>query len=436
MDAKDGRWRKVWVRLFQALITVVLVIALAEALVYFLASRKEKQVLDRWAAYGGGTLDENFAALPRHKTDAAARKIEEIAATMGMVNKDAGGNTTYPSLPAALTNYHMAELDKPSAAIAPPTPEVSALLAERAQGMDSLRQALAAGTVPLWESDPDKLYAAPIPPVLLQINLTRLLTADALAALSAGDAGRALADAEAGWTLTQSLEDRPELIARYVSMAETRMWMALLRKVPAAPEVWRERLKGRQPRERLIRSLRFEAVMAVMMARKGGAELTQVGVLSGGFVDTLSVPLMRFWLFDAAGRTLDLVDALERQEPCSGPYDAVSKQVEESIPRWSLLARIAMPNLSDGWMRAERYALDAELTQKVLQLKAGRGGDGAWPPVPAGFEACFCPKAKWVASVQDGALTVSLENGPTFSETASWNKYPLRYEEPAPAPKK
>jgi hypothetical protein len=70
---------------------------------------------------------------------------------------------------------------------------------------------------------------------------------------------------------------------------------------------------------------------------------------------------------------------------CDVDDAAMMNAVVASIPRWNVLARTAIPNLSGVWQRVSRVTPEVELTAKVLQLRGGqtpnadsRCSDGQW----------------------------------------------------------
>ncbi len=433
MDERRMSFRKVLYGATKGLLVAAALLGLAEGLLLFFAVRKEKRVETRWAASRAGSLEKLYAQMPRTRTNASAKALEEAAVALGAARREPDGRLTNTPLPAGANEYVLAESQKPAGSVAPPPEALAAFLRDHAADLDSVRRTLSAGPAPVWDSIPEELYRAPLPALIPVLNLQRLLAADALAALAGADATRALADAEAGWALNQVTLARPELICKLTGLATIRIWAGVLRKMPAIPEAWPARLKAFDPWEHLRQACRCEATFLYMLGQRGGVEILDAKVLEGGFLDALAGPYVRLCLADTAGRLLEMVEAFEARGRCGGPYETVGLDAEKAIPSWNVVGRVALPNLADAWARADRLGLDLELTERALQIKGLRTAEGGWPAsAPQGFEKSLCPKARWTFATQGGGFTIVLENGPEFPEKATWATLPLRYEEPAP----
>jgi hypothetical protein len=69
---------------------------------------------------------------------------------------------------------------------------------------------------------------------------------------------------------------------------------------------------------------------------------------------------------------------------------------------------IVIPNLRNAFQRADRLALEAELTGKILRLKEVRRARGAWPRPSAEISSSRFPGLSWNYSVDGGAMTIAL----------------------------
>ena len=73
----------------------------------------------------------------------------------------------------------------------------------------------------------------------------------------------------------------------------------------------------------------------------------------------------------------------------------------------AIVVAISMPNIRNAFRRADRLALDAELTEKVLQAKAARTAAGAWPSPSAEIAASRFPGLGWNYRVDGGTMTIA-----------------------------
>lgn len=90
------------------------------------------------------------------------------------------------------------------------------------------------------------------------------------------------------------------------------------------------------------------------------------------------------WLSSYSDIMRQTILRLRDAEPCALDPATVQKEVDASIPWWSLLAKIAIPNLARAWTVSTNTALDAELpwTRKASAGWSRRRPD--WP-LPTGW---------------------------------------------------
>jgi hypothetical protein len=74
----------------------------------------------------------------------------------------------------------------------------------------------------------------------------------------------------------------------------------------------------------------------------------------------------------------------------------------------SILMSIALPNIRNSFERADRLALDAELTGKILRAKEARRAQGAWPQPSTEIAASRFPGLSWNYAVDSGVMTIAL----------------------------
>jgi hypothetical protein len=270
------------------------------------------------------------------------------------------------------------------------------------------------------------LFEEPGPPVYLLIDLQRLLAADALTALQAGDGARSMDDLEALWRMAEGLSgaDDDRRLLRWLAL---RLCAGTLRKSPAASPEWLDRFRSVDPRRDMAQAAQDDACRNYMIAR--GRYLT--GSLKPKTpTEWLFLPLARTMMADSAGLYLEAIRAVETAGPCTGPYDKVVESVLPRPPGSDVIAWIAIPNTADGWDRADRLRLDLELTERILALKALP--PGAPLALTQEAEASLCPGARWCVTSDGENIVLALVNAPpSLSEKTGGFALPLRCEIPA-----
>ena len=93
-----------------------------------------------------------------------------------------------------------------------------------------------------------------------------------------------------------------------------------------------------------------------------------------------------------------------------------------------------MPNIRNSFERADRLALDAELTGKILRMKEVRRARGAWPEPSAEIAASRFPGLSWNYRPAGNAATIALERDVTNPFPKNSLVLPLSFTATAPAP--
>ncbi|HWZ86371.1 MAG TPA: hypothetical protein VN032_09220, partial [Thermoanaerobaculia bacterium] len=177
-----------------------------------------------------GDTAETLARYPKRDDSAAAVRLIELAHHIGVYlarpkshQPGANESTEEKAVWQAIGNYNDAELTKSGGMVSAPPENVRAHLDSHEGEIGTLVDFLIESEPPTWESEVALGAEAPIPNLLGQIRLHRLLVARALclAALGQDDrAGRALL---ASWNLNKSLRDRPEVISQLIAITAARM---------------------------------------------------------------------------------------------------------------------------------------------------------------------------------------------------------------------
>jgi hypothetical protein len=408
-----------------------------------LAERWAQEADRAWTALG--TPMTAFAArFPKHGPNESARRLADVAASLGieMAAPGASSGSTTPAAEATafqairveLDQWLDAQLGNPSDRIAPPPDKLAGFLSAHANGIQYLAAQVQAGEVPAWEQDLDRLAEAPVPFAKGHRALHRLLCASALEAQRQGRSDRALEGIDAAGRARASLQDRPELVSRLMELDSLGTEAGALRKLEGATPRWYARRTEGDPRKSMLVSLQAEAWMLSTLLLRAGT----VSTPRDGKPPTLSARVWGFYekpyaLLAAADYSRALARtaaSLKDQQACffeAEGIKAVDERAREEIGRWNVM-RLALPSVAGIWAAVDRARFQRELTAKVLELRTLRSPEGAWPRQAPGIESSACPGNRWtyVVSADGGAVL-------TASQSPSRGVPAVRFEGAPPA---
>lgn len=391
-----------------------------------------------------GSMEDVLERYPRREANDEARRLERLSAAIGvdLATRSAEGRDR-PDPPRAaeldrikpsLGSYLKQQLEKPERRIDPPPPDLERFLEARAADLDALRRELRAGGDPRWELQLDLLLAAPIPNLLGQIYLQKLLLADALVRTHHGDHATALADLEASWRLNTALRDDPVLITQLIAIAVARNQVGCLRKLEAVPPRWRDRLREHDYRVSFVNAALLDAWIWTQID-----DLRQIGGADGYLARaawSLTKPYVKYCLADVSEEVLWRLRYFRDAGPvCDVDLATGDLDLGVEIPAWNLVGGwSAPPDLSGAALRVTRLELDLELTERILRAGEAREEErAAWPDLPDGAQRCrSCPRERWVYRLEaDGSLTIELSRGLSWG-TVTGPVLPTRFTLPPP----
>ena len=134
-----------------------------------------------------------------------------------------------------------------------------------------------------------------------------------------------------------------------------------------------------------------------------------------------------------------MTEAAVKSPVSDGDGASLADAFRVGMGRWAAAAP-PIPGLGAAWKRADRLALEAELTNKVFDIRAKRDPSGAWPASIPGIEASKAENVKWTYAVTaEGRASVATNrvlNWPDrWSSILGWVSEPPAAKT-APAPKK
>jgi hypothetical protein len=386
------------------------------------------EVTQRGWARTLGSWDEILERYPPREANAAALELERQSAALGidLATRSYEGRErpapkkvlAFRRVKLAIGEYLQEQIERPHREAKPPPPELAAFLDAHRAELETMQEVLRHGEAPYWELRLDLTFEAPVPNLLGQIDLQRLLLAETLERNARGDRGGARAGLEASWKLNRALRDDPQLITQLIAMAVTRMQVGVLRQLEVAPDAWLRRLSEHDFRESLFLSMQLEARLMTLIDH--GALIDGELMPLQRLLVILGRPYARFCfatVSDEFRRRLDRLAEVEAM--CWGRFADTGVDLEVPVPRWNLLGKLVVPYLGGAVERLARLELDLELSGKLLELEAARAGGGVWPPELPGIEAsAVCPAERWVYRIEpDGGMTIA------FSREHDWRNY-------------
>lgn len=412
-------------RLWKALALTVL-LAAGAFLVWYAgssvwAARREKQALDGWSA-SGSPLPALAASFPKQASNAAALSLEKAALALGIhLEPSAGAGSVEPEPPGMdregktewgrtrvpLTKWTTTEAERPEANVAPPPAAVAAWLTGHAAELEGIERALVEGPAPEWAQDTSLLFAAPVPNMGGHLQLHTVLLGRALSRAASGDPAGAERSLLASWNLAAPERRRADVPSRSIAWIATHLELGVLRKLSVSDAPWRARVAAWDPRESVRRSWALEAWTTWQAARRRQEAGVAEGAPRGLLARFVAAPGERL----EAAAFLDgwraMTEAAVKSPVSDGDGASLVGAFRDGLGRW---AAAAPPNplLASAWMRADRLVLEAELTDKVFDIRAKRDASGAWPPAIPGIEVSRAKNVSWkYAITADGRPSIA-----------------------------
>lgn len=366
-----------------------------------------------------GDPNRALAEFPAHDDNQAALRLVDLARSVGIsLARPEGRPRPWVESPAerdlnrAVAEYVDAELTRTGGEVGPPPATVREFFAARGRELDEIVRFLATSERPSWRVDVSLGPEAPVPNVLPQLRLQRLLVAEAL---NRAHLGRDIQGTErvfdASWALNASLRDRPDVISQLVAISIARLQVGLARRVPVDPERWRARLSDHDYRASLLRAMEVESIAALRDLPAGSSPSERTS--RADFLD-----VKRTFL------------AALRDSPVSdGPLEIPARKADvksRSLSAGGVMGMLA-PTLAGSVRRADRLIVDTELTVKVLEARMLRARLGRWPAEIPNIEASRVTGERWTYRVdRDGRMAIF------FSRELRWESHagmmlPLRH---------
>jgi hypothetical protein len=363
------------------------------ALLSFVASWRVDRARQGWQ-HTLGSREAILRRFPSREANAGALRLERLAARLGIELAPAKVEGRDRPSPEARRAYDRVRLDVIDTffldrlrLVEPErSPEaVRAFMDEHREELDAVLQSLRADPAPQWELQLEELDRMPVPSLLAQIHLQRLLLTGALT-----DRDRAWTFLEASWQLNRALRDEPILIEQRVAAAIMVMQAGVLRRLgETGPPQWRARLFEHDYRASLLDALRVEGWLWTEVdstnfktpstwdawTRLNTVERwipkPTVGVFRG-----LVRPYADFSVASVADELRRRLDNLGKVKGlCDYDLGEQDADLAFAVPKWNMFSSRLTKGLERAVRRIARLELELELTGKLLDLRAGRVTD-------------------------------------------------------------
>jgi hypothetical protein len=378
---------------------------------------KEKKVNQKWQK----TLNsmESFASrYPKTSANDVAQKLERMTAEIGIdiapkpfKNRSRPSNTSrkeFDGIKSRIKIFVKEQLEKTTPDTDPFPNEIEEYLNSHSKQIQKIIDFLGSGKIPVWESDINLYIDAPIPNLLGQLELQRVLSLEVLMEHQGLHKEESFKVLEASWNLNQSLKDRHDLISQLIGINIARIQSGLLRKMETADPHWVKRLSERDYSPPILNSIQQEAWVMTEFSRHGAQ--FEPGKYYFGHLHLLMQPYVMLMQLDASDKTADAIAELKGKDPCSlRPVNSGDVHFD----KWNIMGGIQWIKPYDHWIKAGRLRLEDELTLRILQIHALVAKNGKWPNEFSNLSSSFCSGAHWsFDNHDDRTLSIKLEGAP------------------------
>ena len=379
------------------------------------------------------SLEELLRWYPSRDTNATARELESLAAELGInlsirtggvpigrivsspppttqTPQDQAASDAYQRVRSGLEKYLLDEEQAIGRPVAAPPAEVLAWLTSHATHLAAIRRRLSHGEPPFWARQLETLDEGPMPNLLGQIGLQKVLVVDALARHVAGDIATAVENLEASWVLNTSLRSEPSTIEQLIAISIARMQLGALRRMDRPFPVWRGRLDTVDHRGSMLAAMRVEG-WNWMHARHPfpvRPDPHAIGGLQKLWTDWILEPMYRRMMSDAGAAWLLAVERVSSIPPCEIDPERAQGELNDALSIWN--RSWIVDGFGGTLSRVARIEVDNELTWKILDIRAARDRAGQWPEgLPDLTVSAACPSRHWLYSITKDQASLTLD---------------------------
>jgi hypothetical protein len=402
--------------------------------------QKEKPVQQAWKEMTGKTPDEYFQAVlqtfPKAGMNDSARQLEEITTRLGIFNPmpnrlydGARKEVTGPFGALDIPIYVLNQLRRPSDDLDEEPPELQRYLKTHQADLDELYSLIQRRDIPRWETDLSHLLQAPVPQLFYHRQLQGLIVLDILEKTRRGEHEAALGALESLWKISQSLRGRTELLSQLIAISILKLQTEVIRKMERIPVEWQRRLEVAPWKASFLRAMEFDAVVLSRNVKDSPGE-PRWDRWMNPIRGPLGKPVRRLVAIERLEASERVLSLIKRGDFCEVSPQTVVDQSAGSEVTWSFDGNTFYTNYPRAWTMLLQTLTQAELTRKILEVKAvrdsvsGRGG-----PLRLGdMESALCSSVKWVhESVPNGTIQIQCRNLPKWLKEEHPHSTPLKY---------
>lgn len=391
--ARRARWR--WIAG-----VILFSLTVAFGVQYNRSSRLEAAELRAWADMGR-SMESLSARIPPTAPSSGLLKLEALTQPMGfsVLNKSYRETEKPEYSPRTLNlsfelRRYLGDALKEDRFVSPPN-EVRVFLDEFPETLDEVETLLLGGDPIFWERELARLDGGPIPPIGNVYLLHGILLARALERSRFGGQEDPARPLDAAAKLVDAILESPDSLGYVLGLV--RMHLAAVRRIgnngSSASRAWVAALDLHEDLANAYQLELWREWQAGVRRFPGGEAMSKEW-------PSWSWPLVL---------ELDL-----HRMPC---IVARSKEIRVRLSRWPAASDVSIRDISGGrcsyngrhsffWPIASRAILDAELTLRVLDLKAG---STVLAPEPSRVS----PRLQWEYESFPGGIAVSLGGDPT-----------------------
>ena len=434
----------------------------------FIAERREQEIEAELAAFSSKVTrqtDYNETAIALKTLSAqlgfnvyswSEDTKSKFARDIGKIAIEPGDRKSWEAIEPKLKEYLNAQITKPSSEIDRPPPELQQYLKVNAKTIAQIREVVSRQGAPVWKMNLDPVlegdFTFRLPSYLGIAQLQKVLALDILEKQRNGQTEAARSMLETTWQINTSLEDSPLLIGQLVNLINGRYIAGTMRKLGNLPIEWQQRLVDRDYSQSVVTSIQGEYFGYFNIIRRTPPkeifttvelfEYNPTPAINPTPAKTLQKhaatlaavslsPITKLWLrFSAIDGYQVNKKAIEQYQ--AQPMNVCASDAFEFKERpafWNVVGQITFPSSFNQPAKGQKFMLDSELTQKVLQANALAAKTGQWPGTLPNLESSVCPGYTWVYQVaKDGTMSLSLSQEPKWAaQRLKYSGLPLTY---------
>ncbi len=412
-EKKSGKIVKV---VTKVIVVILIVLLFLYGLLFLYANKKEKEAILVWQNEGFN-LEERFEKIKFEEQNESAKDLLNIAKKLGFAENACSLQFK------DVIDYGYNQIEKDKFEFIEVTPELKNGFEKVKNDLQKVKEILKKDP-PKWGFDyrnVDKeqpFYAG-------FIRLQRLLASESLFFLSQGKNEEAKEDLDSMLIMAQSLNKNRSLVDSLIYNFSIREICGVLRFLKSPTQDYVERLSSID----VIKSMK-EGYINGKIIRKRCIEEGEYPFYGNYFPKIkafIMKPYTKLCMASYDIRYLNFLKQIEKENPCELSDKNLTIKMLSEFPKWNIIAKIALPNMQDAWIRGNRVSLEKDLTLIILKLRLEKARTGKYP---SNFKLpeTPCPNTKWKLEASDDHFKVYFDG--EFKMKIKKGAYiPLTWEE-------